>query len=118
MLKTEFKSRKCSFSPRIVSAAVLLAILGTVPNLGCSKADNHAPVHPVVGVIQFRGQPVEGAFVSLIPKSPVDKVPNPRATVAKDGTFTVSTYNGNDARPRAIMLSLSSGTNRFGKAPI
>ena len=99
MLKTKFKSRNGSFSPRLLSAAVLLAILVTLPNIGCSKADNHVPVHPVLGAIQFRGQPVEGAFVSLIPKSPVDGVPNPRATVAKDGTFTISTYNGDDGAP-------------------
>ena len=57
------------------------------------------PVHPVVGAIQFRGQPADGAFVSLHPKNATEGVPNPRATVAKDGSFVVSTYDGNDGAP-------------------
>jgi hypothetical protein len=56
-------------------------------------------VHPVQGTIQFRGQPVEGAFVSLHAKATQEGVPTPRATVTKDGSFTVSTYDGDDGAP-------------------
>jgi hypothetical protein len=52
-----------------------------------------------VGAIQFRGQPANGAFVSLHPKNAAEGVPNPRAMVAQDGSFTVSTYDGNDGAP-------------------
>jgi hypothetical protein len=57
------------------------------------------PVHPVTGAIQFRGKPVNGAFVTLHPKAPADGVPSPRASVAKDGSFAVSTYDGGDGAP-------------------
>jgi hypothetical protein len=67
--------------------------------VGCSKSENHVPVHPVVGAIKYQGQPIAGAFVSLHPKSPTEGVPNPRASVEKDGSFTLSTYNGNDGAP-------------------
>jgi hypothetical protein len=81
---------------RRTKAAFVLAALAFA---GCSKSENHVPVHPVVGVAQFRGQPVEGAFVSLYPKNAIEGVPHPRASVAKDGTFTVSTFNGSDGAP-------------------
>jgi hypothetical protein len=81
------------------NAAVVLAALMMVTGLGCSKSESRVPVHPVLGAIQFRGQPAVGAFVSLVPKTALDGVPNPRATVAKDGSFTVSTYDGNDGAP-------------------
>jgi hypothetical protein len=84
-------------APSIVFAVIAALIL---PVAGCGRSDkNHVAVHPVQGAIQFRGQPMEGAFVSLHPKSATDGVPTPRATVAKDGTFTVTTYNGNDGAP-------------------
>ena len=80
-------------------AFALVAVLA-VSAVGCGGSDkNRVVVHPVQGAIQFRGQPVEGAFVSLHPKTSAEGVPNPRATVAKDGSFTVSTYDGNDGAP-------------------
>lgn len=82
-----------------LNSVLALAAIGILTSAGCSKSENHVPVHPVVGAIQYRGQPVVGAFVSLHPKSATEGVPNPRATVEKDGSFTVSTYNGNDGAP-------------------
>jgi hypothetical protein len=78
-----------------LSAIFSLAVL----SVGCGKSENRIPVHPVTGAIQFRGQPAAGAFVSLHPKSAVAGVPNPRATVAKDGSFVFTTYDGNDGAP-------------------
>ena len=78
------------------------ALVGALlpPAFGCGKGDkNHVAVHPVQGTIQFRGQPIEGAFVSLCPTSAIEGVPAPRATVAKDGSFAVTTYDGNDGAP-------------------
>ena len=40
MLKTEFKSRNCSLSPRLLSAAVLLAILGTTLEMAVRSLAN------------------------------------------------------------------------------
>lgn len=83
---------------RFIGFATLAALI--LPLFGCSRGDaNRVAVHPVQGAIQFRGQPMEGAFVSLHTKSGNNGIPTPRATVAKDGTFTVTTYDGNDGAP-------------------
>jgi hypothetical protein len=80
----------------IAFAAVALLL----PAIGCGKSDqNRVAVHPVQGAIQFRGQPTEGAFVSLHPTAAIEGVPKPRASVAKDGSFAISTYDGNDGAP-------------------
>ena len=77
------------FALALVSAAV-----------GCSEAPTPAvPVYPASGKITFKGQPMPGAFIALHPKTPVDGVPNPRASVDKEGNFTVSTFAGNDGAP-------------------
>lgn len=78
-------------------AAVALIAL---PLVGCGRGEkNHVAVHPVQGAIKFRGQPIAGAFVSLSPTNPTEGVPAPRATVGPDGSFAVTTYNGNDGAP-------------------
>jgi hypothetical protein len=79
---------------RFAAVAALL-----LPAIGCGRSNNHVAVHPVQGAIQFRGQPVAGAFVSLTPKNPTEGVPVPRATVGTDGSFIVTTYDGNDGAP-------------------
>lgn len=84
---------------RNLAAAVVLAVLGILPGIGCGKANSRVPVHPAQGAIQFRGQPAHGAFVSLHPKNAIEGVPHPRATVSQDGTFAVTTYDGNDGAP-------------------
>jgi hypothetical protein len=68
---------------------------------GCGSADSsRVPVHPASGAIQFRGKPVSGAFVSLHPKGGNNTgAPSPRATVGPDGTFALSTYEGQDGAP-------------------
>lgn len=99
MFSTCSQIRQQRSQARAFNAAIVLAALAILPSLGCGKADSRVPVHPVSGAIQFRGQPVTGAFVSLHPKTAAEGVPNPRGTVAKDGTFVVSTYDGNDGAP-------------------
>jgi len=85
-------------SRRVVVGAALLAI--TLPCVGCGKGGAaRVPVHPVAGAVKFRGQAMNGAFVALHPKNPTDGVPAPRASVAPDGTFTLSTHDGNDGAP-------------------
>ncbi|HEX3601939.1 MAG TPA: hypothetical protein VHU84_17430 [Lacipirellulaceae bacterium] len=99
MVPTTTDSRPWRIRTFTRNAAVVLVAFATVSCIGCSKSDSHVPVNPVAGAIQFRGQPVEGAFVSLHPKNAIEGIPQPRASVAKDGTFTVSTFNGNDGAP-------------------
>jgi len=73
--------------------------IGALVGAGCSKPASHVPVHPVAGVIKFQGQPAAGAFVALQAKNAVEGTPCPRATVAQDGTFRLSTFSGNDGAP-------------------
>ena len=82
----------------IQSALLVIALCGGAC-WGCSRSANHVAVHPVQGEIKFRGQSPEGACVWLVPKDAKEGVPNPRATVAKDGSFAVTTYDGNDGAP-------------------
>jgi hypothetical protein len=99
MVSTAFNLCKQLLHGRKVTATLVVAAFGILPGLGCGESESRVPVHPVLGAIQFRGQPANGAFVSLHPKNAAEGVPNPRATVAKDGSFLVSTYDGNDGAP-------------------
>jgi hypothetical protein len=84
---------------RQLNAAFVLAAFVAAACTGCSKSQSHVPVHPVSGVVQFHGQSPEGAFISLVPKAAIDGAPAPRASVGKDGSFTISTFNGDDGAP-------------------
>src|SRR5262245_51907455 len=90
--------RRFGYTSNSLGVVVLAALC--LSSIGCGKGDkNRVAVHPVQGAIQFRGQPVVGAFVSLSPKNPTEGVPVPRATVGTDGSFAVTTYDGNDGAP-------------------
>jgi hypothetical protein len=79
----------------VVGAALLMATI-----LGCGKAEpNRVAVFPVNGKITFQRQPTVGATVLLHPQTPLEKVPAPRASVAPDGTFRISTFNTGDGAP-------------------
>jgi len=99
VVKIVFNICQQLLQPRRAHAAVVLAASVAFASLGCSKADNHVPVYPVTGKIQYQGKPINGAFVTLEPKAAVEGVPGPRATVQPDGTFAVSTFNGGDGAP-------------------
>ena len=75
------------------------------------------PCIPVLGAIQFRGQPADRRVrVAASEERATEGVPNPRATVGPDGSFAVSTYDGNDGAPKANTSSPSSGTSRSSRA--
>jgi hypothetical protein len=99
MVKTVLNICQQLLQPRAAHAAVVLAASVAFTSLGCSKADNHVPVYPVTGKIQYQGKPINGAFVTLEPKTHVEGVPGSRATVQADGTFAVTTFNGGDGAP-------------------
>ena len=65
---------------------------------GCSDTDeSRLPVFPVKGQITFDGKPAAGAFVVLHPKgTPDPRLVPPRAIVAQDGSFELSTYESRD----------------------
>ena len=83
---------------RFQSMAALIVCMAALA--GCSEAPpNRPPVFPVKGSITVKGQPPAGALVALHPRSPAEGTPNPRANVAKDGSFSVSTYATADGAP-------------------
>jgi hypothetical protein len=92
-------------SPRFrsgISVSSIATITATWLTIaGCGRGDtSRLPVHPVLGTIQFRGQPIGGAFVSLHREdSFFPKAPSPRATVDPDGKFALSTYDAHDGAP-------------------
>jgi hypothetical protein len=54
---------------RFLKAGVAAFAVAMVTLTGCDGDDSsRVTVHPVEGAIQFRGQPISGAFVSLHPK--------------------------------------------------
>jgi hypothetical protein len=94
------RSVRHSYGRRLCVYLLFLATgIASLP--GCSDIDSaRVPVHPVLGVIQFRGQPINGAFVTFHPQGTASVgVPKPRASVMADGAFTLTTYDGNDGAP-------------------
>ncbi|MCC6493768.1 MAG: hypothetical protein IT424_12200 [Pirellulales bacterium] len=69
--------------------------------IGCDEAQPpRVAVYPVRGRITFKGQPALGALVALHPQAgPREDVPTPRASVGKDGSFTLTTFVGGDGAP-------------------
>lgn len=57
------------------------------------------PVFPVSGKVAFNGEVPDGALVVFHPTNAVEKAPRPSAKVKQDGTFTVTTYDGDDGAP-------------------
>ena len=86
---------------RVTFGKGLAAIACVVAITGCGEAKpDRIAVHPAAGTITVKGQPAPGAFVTLHPKSsPGENVPTPRASVDKDGSFKVSTFDGGDGAP-------------------
>ena len=68
---------------------------------GCGEAKpERATVYPAKGKLTFKGEPGHGAFISLHPKAALPAgAPNPRANVAQDGSFVISTYDSGDGAP-------------------
>ncbi len=70
--------------------------------LGVASCRRHEqrPVYPVTGKVLFRGQPAEGAQVTLFPVDDKDpKRPRPGGQVRRDGSFRLSTYLSYDGAP-------------------
>jgi hypothetical protein len=84
---------------RRIRGLTLLAA-GLAATAGCSDSEPQLlAVHPVSGAIQFRGQPMGGAFITLHANGASADSPLPRASVQPDGSFALTTYNGHDGAP-------------------
>ena len=84
-------------SPRF--ATLFVAGLALMP-LACRGDATHPPTFTVTGKVTIDGKPAEKATVVFHPvgKSGADAVKS-RGQVGADGTFTLTTYSGNDGAP-------------------
>jgi hypothetical protein len=77
---------------------LLAAILGAV--LGCGGKSDRVPVHPVRGKVVFAAPEPMRAMVFFHPVGNADpKAHRPFATLEKDGSFELSTYDSKDGAP-------------------
>jgi len=93
-----------SFSLRLwhqLTSASAIAAIALCAATGCGKSSpGHVPTYAVSGSITLQGKPMPGAYVVLHPKSDAQQLAlAPRASVADDGTFTLTTYNQSDGAP-------------------
>jgi hypothetical protein len=87
----------------------------------CSRDSSRKPTYPVTGkVVLPGGKAPEHATVVLHPVDESDPEPvKPRGKVAKDGTFTLTTYESQDGAPAGeyrvtVELWLASGRGDEG----
>jgi hypothetical protein len=75
-------------------------LIVTVSVLGCGSAESRKPTYPVTGrILLADGKPVAHATVVLHPIDGSTDAPKPRGKVDRDGTFTLTTYDGGDGAP-------------------
>ena len=78
--------------------AITLALV--VATSGCSKVAPRVETYPAEGKVNFLGKPPVGATLVLHPFGEgAANLPRPQATVAKDGTFQLTTYENQDGAP-------------------
>lgn len=69
--------------------------------VGCSKSDKGPKTVPVTGTVQYKGAPVEGATVTLVPNIPT--VRSASGVTDAEGKFSVMTYVGPSSQPQGAM---------------
>ncbi len=81
---------------RIVVGLVALTLC-----VGCGKTKQPwEKVAPVRGAVKYKGKPLAGALITLIPvDTAVPSAVRPTATSKDDGTFQLGTYSGADGAP-------------------
>jgi hypothetical protein len=88
-------------------AGLALAVLAS----GCAKEPPKPweKVYPAKGTVKYKGKPLGGAMITLIPQDAAfpDSV-RPSATTKDDGTFELGTYSRSDGAPagayKAVVL--------------
>lgn len=95
-------SPRTPFLPRRHRAALGLSLtaLYVAAAVGCGESPpTRVATFPVETQLTLRGQPMPGAFVTLHPRSPVEGVPTPRASIGSDGALRVTTFQAGDGAP-------------------
>ena len=83
---------------RFQTLAFLLT--GTVAALaGCTREPGRPPTYAVAGKVLNGNKPVANATIVFHPADPTPDAVKPRGTTRADGTFTLTTYDGNDGAP-------------------
>ncbi|MFO0846454.1 MAG: carboxypeptidase-like regulatory domain-containing protein [Gemmataceae bacterium] len=97
-----------------------LFLIGGLLALGLSSCgDGRKPTFPVSGKVVLGDKPVANATVVFHPAGGDANELRPRATTQADGTFRLTTYDGNDGAPAGeyrvtVELWLSSGRGDEG----
>jgi len=87
-----------TFSP--LSYATLLAIALCIPALGCQNNEERVATFPVSGKVLKGGVPIHYATIVFHPvDASVTATAKPRGVTNPDGTFQLTTYDGNDGAP-------------------
>lgn len=69
-------------------------------SVGCQKSDERIATFPVTGKVLKNGNPINYATVVFHPVNAIDESSGkPRGVTDPDGTFTLTTYDGNDGAP-------------------
>lgn len=89
------------FSPRSQASRLAFSLAALVALSGCSskKIEGRKDVFPAHGKLLIDEQPAPGALLVLHPVGGAYDAERPRATVAADGSFTLSTYEAGDGAP-------------------
>ncbi len=101
--------------------ALLLAAGFVLMPLGCRDDKGRKLTFPVTGRVTLDAKPAEHAMVVFHPLAGtgLDAV-KPRGTVKPDGTFTLTTYDGDDGAPAGeytVTVELWLAGNRDGDSP-
>jgi hypothetical protein len=95
---------------RIVTALSAAAALAALSGRG---RPGRLPLVPAAGQVSWRGKPLAGARVVLVPLGPdAAGRPRPAALTGADGRFRLSTYSRDDGAPPASMQWRSPGAGR------
>lgn len=83
------------------SARLVACLLGALAAAGCGGEDWQAEVHPATGTLTINGEPAAGALVQLVPTGGAadERNSRPWGVVQADGTFALSTYDGEPGAP-------------------
>ena len=71
----------------------------TAALVGCSGGEGRVPVYPVAGKVTVKGETPAGALVVFHPAGGSADAVRPTGKVRDDGTFAVTTYDGEDGAP-------------------
>jgi hypothetical protein len=83
---------------RSAALALLMMLTGIIG--GCGGRSDRVPVYPVRGKVIFSAPAAANAMVVFHPVgNPDPKVHRPFATLNKDGSFELSTYDSKDGAP-------------------